>query len=81
VAAVRIASDGSTIDAQWYKLYFYRVPTNFECVDLTKELGHGWRSDTKSFTYSYSNHEHYNNDTSNSTILDPFATRYYGTPT
>jgi iron complex outermembrane receptor protein len=74
-------SDGSTPDAQFYRYYFYHVPTNFGYVGLNKELGHGWKLDTKGYVYDYSNHEHYNNNTSNSKILDAFATSYYGTPT
>lgn len=74
-------SDGVTPDAQFYRFYFYHVPTNFGYVGLNKDLGHGWKLDTKGYIYDYSNHEHYNNNTANSTILDPFAGNYYGTPT
>jgi iron complex outermembrane receptor protein len=64
-------SDGKTVDSQWYKFYFYHVPTNFEYADLNKELGHGWKLDTKAYTYGYSNHQHYNNKTANSGLTDP----------
>jgi iron complex outermembrane recepter protein len=74
-------SDGATPDAQYYRYYFYHVPTNFGYVGLNKDLGRGWKLDTKAYVYDYSNHEHYNNNTANSTILDPFASNYYGTPT
>jgi iron complex outermembrane recepter protein len=74
-------SDGVTTDAQYYRFYFYHVPTNFGYVGLNKDLGHGWKLDTKGYIYDYSNHEKYNNNTSNSTILDTFATAYYGSPT
>lgn len=74
-------SDGKTIDAQWYRFYFYHVPTNFEYGDINTELGHGWKLESKAYTYGYSNHEKYNNSTANSTIVDPFATQYYGTTT
>jgi iron complex outermembrane recepter protein len=70
-------SDGATIDAQWYKMYFYHVPTDFEYAGLTKELGQGWKLDTKAYTYTYSNHEKFNNSSVNSTILDPAATQIY----
>jgi iron complex outermembrane receptor protein len=77
----KFLSDGATIDAQWYKMYTYHVPTNFEYLGLNKDLGHGWKLDTKAYTYGYSNHEKYNNSTTPSTILDTFASNYYGTPT
>jgi len=64
-------SDGQTVDSQWYRFYFYHVPTNFEYADLNKDLGHGWKLDTKAYTYGYSNHQHYNNKTANSTLDDP----------
>jgi len=76
-----LLSDGSSIDAQYFRYYFYHVPTNFGYVGLVKDLGHGWKLDTKGYDYDYSNHEKYNNKSQNSTILDPFATNYFGTPT
>ena len=57
-------ADGTTPDPLWYRYYFYHVPTDFEYVGLTKELGHGWKLDTKGYTYTYSNHQHYDNGTS-----------------
>jgi iron complex outermembrane recepter protein len=52
--------DGS-LNAQYYRYYTYHVPTNFEIATLTSDLGHGWRFDSKTYTYSYSNHQHYQN--------------------
>lgn len=52
--------DGS-LNAQYYRYYTYHVPTNFEIATLTGDLGRGWRGDSKSYTYSYSNHQHYQN--------------------
>ena len=37
------------------------MPTNFEIATLTGEIGRGWRGDSKSYTFSYSNHQHYQN--------------------
>lgn len=51
-----------TLNANWYRYYTYHVPTNFEIVTLTSNLGSGWRFDSKTYTYSYSNHQHYQND-------------------
>jgi iron complex outermembrane recepter protein len=46
-------------NAMYYKFYFYHIPTNFEVITFTKELGHNWKLETKPYTYSYSNHQHY----------------------
>jgi len=47
-----------TADSLYYKFYTYHVPTNFEVITFTKELGRGWRLESKPYTYSYSNHQH-----------------------
>lgn len=52
--------DGS-YNAQYYRYYTYHVPTNFEIATFTSDLGHGWKADSKTYTYSYSNHQHYQN--------------------
>ncbi|KAA6457896.1 TonB-dependent receptor [Acidobacteria bacterium AB60] len=49
------------LDPFYYRFYTYHVPTNFEVVTLTSDLGKGWKIDLKPYTYSYSNHQHYNN--------------------
>ncbi len=54
-------ADG-TLNGLYYKYYTYHVPTDFEVIDFTHDFGHGWRLDTKPYTYNYSNHQHYNND-------------------
>ncbi len=61
--------DGTT-NAMYYKYYFYHVPTNFEVITFTKELGHNWKLETKPYTYSYSNHQHYINS-QNQDLLAP----------
>jgi iron complex outermembrane recepter protein len=50
-----------TLNAQYYRYYTYHVPTNFEIATLTGDIGRGWRGDSKSYTFSYSNHQHYQN--------------------
>jgi iron complex outermembrane receptor protein len=62
----------ATYNPQWYRFYFYHIPTDFEYIGLTSDLGHGWRLDTKGYTYSYYNHQHYNNKTpiSSSSAVD-----------
>lgn len=59
-----------TANAQYYRYYTYHVPTNFEIATLTGDIGRGWRGDSKSYTYSYSNHQHYQN-TQDSDLLAP----------
>ena len=54
-------ADGS-LNGLYYKYYTYHVPTNFEVITFTKDFAHGWRLETKPYTYSYSNHQHYNNN-------------------
>jgi iron complex outermembrane recepter protein len=48
------------LDPNYYRYFFYHVPTDFEYAGLTSDLGHGWKLDTKAYTYSYYNHQHYN---------------------
>jgi len=54
-------ADG-TINGLYYKFYLNHIPTNFEVVTYTRTWGKGWRFELKPYTYSYSNHQHYNND-------------------
>jgi iron complex outermembrane recepter protein len=49
--------DGTT-NSMYYKNYFYHIPTNFEIITFTKELGRSWKLETKPYTYTYSNHQH-----------------------
>ncbi len=51
-----------TLNGNYYRYYTYHVPTNFEIATLTSDLGRGWRAESKTYTYSYSNHQHYQND-------------------
>ena len=56
-------NSNGTPNSQYYKYYFYHIPTNFEIITFTKELGRNWKLETKPYTYSYSNHQHYQNGT------------------
>ncbi len=47
-----------TPNSMYYRYYFYHIPTNFEVITFTKELGRNWKLETKPYTYSYSNHQH-----------------------
>ncbi len=59
-------ADGSP-NALFYRFYTYHVPTNFEVFTLSSDLGKGWKIEFKPYTYSYSNHQHYQNDQSSET--------------
>jgi iron complex outermembrane receptor protein len=61
--------DGSA-NANYYRFYTYHVPTNFEIATFNTELGHGWKFDNKAYTYSYSNHQHYQNDQTSDLVTD-----------
>jgi iron complex outermembrane recepter protein len=54
-------ADGS-YNGLYYRYYTYHVPTNFEIITFDKEFGRNWKLETKPYTYSYSNHQHYNNN-------------------
>jgi iron complex outermembrane receptor protein len=61
----------TTYDPFYYKFYFNHIPTDFEYVDFSKDLGHGWKLDVKPYTYAYSNHQYFQNTdtvTANSAI-------------
>lgn len=51
-------------DPLYYKFNFYQIPTDFEYVGLTSELGAGWHLDEKVYSNRYYNHQQYNNGTS-----------------
>jgi len=55
--------DGS-YNALYYRYYTYHIPTNFEVITYTRDMVHGWRLETKPYTYSYSNHQHLQKDQS-----------------
>lgn len=53
--------DGTT-NGLYYRFYNNHIPTNFEIGTVTHDWGKGWRLELKPYTYSYSNHQHYNTD-------------------
>ncbi|MDE1156547.1 MAG: TonB-dependent receptor [Acidobacteriaceae bacterium] len=53
-------ADG-TLNNMWYRYYNYHVPTDFEVISYDHDFGHGWHLQSKPYTYSYSNHQHYQN--------------------
>ena len=48
----------------YYRFSFYHIPTDFEYVGITSNLGHGWTIDDKGYTYRYYNKQNYNGTTS-----------------
>jgi iron complex outermembrane recepter protein len=63
-------ADG-TYNANYWRYSVYHVPTFFDVITLNHDFGKGWRLDTKSYTYGYSNHQHYQNTTDNDSLIDP----------
>ena len=44
-------------------IHFHHVPTDFEYVDVTSNLGNGWSIDDKAYTYKYYNKQNFNGTT------------------
>ena len=63
-----------TYNAMYYKNFRYHVPTDFEIITFGTELGHGWRLETKPYSYSYSNHQHLMNDQSQDSLHEVAVT-------
>jgi len=70
----QINPDG-TYNANYYGFSVYHVPTFFDIITLNHDFGGGWRLDSKSYTYGYSNHQHYQNATDNDLITDSVLTK------
>jgi iron complex outermembrane receptor protein len=62
--------DGS-YNAQYWRYSVYHVPSFFDVITFNHDFGKGWKLDTKTYTYGYSNHQHYQNNTDNDLTLDP----------
>jgi iron complex outermembrane recepter protein len=61
-------ADG-TYNAQFWRYSVYHVPSFFDIITFNHDFGKGWKLDTKSYTYGYSNHQHYQNTTDNDQSL------------
>ena len=59
---------------QYYKFSVYHVPTFFDIVTFNHDFDHGWKVDTKTYTYGYSNHQHYQNNTDQDLVTDSILT-------
>jgi iron complex outermembrane receptor protein len=69
----KLNADG-TYNSMYYRNYTYHVPTNFEVITFGTEFGHGWRLETKPYTYSYSNHQHLQKDQSQDSLHEVAVT-------
>ena len=65
-------ADG-TYNAQYWRYSVYHVPSFFDIISFDHDFGKGWKLDTRTYAYGYSNHQHYQNNTDNDlvTSLDP----------
>ena len=63
----RSNGDG-TYNSMYYRNYTYHVPTDFDIITFGTEFGHGWRLETKPYSYSYSNHQHLQKDQSQDSL-------------
>ncbi len=61
-------------DPQYYKFSVYHVPSFFDVITFNHDYGKGWKLDTKSYTYGYSNHQHYQNNTDQDLVTDAVLT-------
>jgi iron complex outermembrane receptor protein len=52
---------GDPTQPNYYGYNFYHVQTDFSYVGVNSDLGHGWRLDSKLYTYRYWNKQNYNN--------------------
>ncbi len=64
-----------TYNANFFRYSVYHVPTFFDIISFNHDFGKGWKLDTKSYTYGYSNHQHYQNTTDNDQITDSVLTK------
>ncbi len=71
--ANQLNADG-TYNANYYRFSVYHVPSFFDIITFNHDFGKGWKLDSKSYTYGYSNHQHYQNTTDNDQITDSVLT-------
>jgi iron complex outermembrane receptor protein len=57
-------------DPQFWRFSVYHVPSFFDIITFNHDFGKGWKLDTKTYTYGYSNHQHYQNKTDQDLTVD-----------
>ncbi len=62
-------------DPQFWRFSVYHVPSFFEIITFNHDFGKGWKLDSKSYTYGYSNHQHYQNNTDQDLVTDSVLTK------
>jgi iron complex outermembrane receptor protein len=62
-------------DPQFWRFSVYHVPSFFDIISFAHDFGKGWKLDTKSYTYGYSNHQHYQNNTDQDLVTDTVLTQ------
>jgi iron complex outermembrane receptor protein len=72
--ANQLNPDG-TYNSQFWRYSVYHVPTFFDIVTFNHDFGKGWKLDTKSYGYGYSNHQHYQNTTDSDLTTDTVLTK------
>lgn len=55
-------------NAQYWKYSVYHVPSFFDVVTFDHDFGSKWKLDSRTYTYGYSNHQHYQNLTDNDLV-------------
>ena len=61
-------------DPQFWRYSVYHVPSFFDIISFNHDFGKGWKLDTKTYAYGYSNHQHYQNKTDQDLITDSILT-------
>jgi len=61
-------------DPQYWRYSVYHVPSFFDIITFNHDFGKGWKLDTKSYAYGYSNHQHYQNKTDQDLVTDSILT-------
>jgi iron complex outermembrane receptor protein len=64
-----------TYNSQFWRYSVYHVPSFFDIITFNHDFGKNWRLDTKSYTYGYSNHQHYQNTTDSDLVTDSVLTK------
>ena len=61
-------------DPQFWRFSVYHVASFFDIVALNHDFGKNWKLTTKTYSYGYSNHQHYQNKTDQDLITDSVLT-------
>jgi iron complex outermembrane recepter protein len=61
-------------DPQFWRFSVYHVASFFDIVSFNHDFGKNWKLTTKTYSYGYSNHQHYQNKTDQDLITDSVNT-------